>query len=120
MKAFSGVPAAVKPIVEAAHRTVKAVAPGADVIACGHDKPKAVSMMWKLVRYVGGDVVVTLGTFTKHSSLFFARGAELDDASGLLEGGGKKLRYITLRTPADAERAAVKDLLRQAFALLDA
>jgi hypothetical protein len=75
-------------------------------------------MMWKLVRYVvGGKVVVTIGTFTKHASIFFAHGSELADARGLLEGGGKSLRYITLRTPADAKRADVKAIVRRAFAL---
>jgi hypothetical protein len=78
-------------------------------------------MMWKLARYAAhGEVVVTIGTFTKHASMFFARGAELGDATGLLEGTGKKLRYITLQTPADARRAGVKALLRKAFALVDA
>ena len=75
-------------------------------------------MMWKLARYlIEGKIVVTIGTFTKHSSMFFARGSELEDPSGLLEGTGKKLRYIALRTPADASRAAVKKILRDAFAL---
>jgi hypothetical protein len=74
--------------------------------------------MWKLLRYlVDGEVVVTIGTFTKHSSMFFARGAELDDAGSLLEGTGKKLRYVTLRAPADARRAEVKNLVRKGFAL---
>ena len=31
----------------------------------------------------------------------------------------KNLRYITLRTPADAKTAAVKALVRQAFALVE-
>ena len=39
------------------------------------------------------------------------------DGSGILEGAGKKLRYVTLRTPADAARAAVKRLVRNAFRL---
>lgn len=75
-------------------------------------------MMWKLARFaVAGKVVVTVGTFTKHASMFFARGSELADEHGLLEGTGKKLRYVTLRTPADAKRPAVKAVLRQAFGL---
>ena len=73
--------------------------------------------MWKLVRYMrDGKMVVTIGAFTKHASMFFARGAALDDERGLLEGSGKSLRYITLRTPADAQRADVKRLVRSAFA----
>lgn len=76
--------------------------------------------MWKLVRYaVDGEVVVTIGTFTKHASMFFARGSELEDTRGVLEGMGKKLRYFTLRAPADAKRAAVKEAIRNAFALAE-
>lgn len=118
MKALPELPAAVRPIVEAACRAVKTVSPKAEEIPCAGKQPRSASMMWKLVRYaIDGQVVVTVGTFTKHSSMFFARGAEIDDGGGPLEGTGKKLRYITLRTPADAKRATVKDVLRKAFAL---
>jgi hypothetical protein len=76
-------------------------------------------MMWKLARYaVDGEVVVTLGTFTKHATLFFARGSEIEDELGLLDGTGKSLRYITLRAPGDAKGAALKEILRRAFALV--
>jgi hypothetical protein len=50
-------------------------------------------------------------------SLFFRRGGELDDEIGLLEGSGNA-RFIRLRTPADAERPAVKRLIRNAFKTL--
>ena len=114
----ANIPPAVRPIIEAARETVRSVAPEAEEVACRAKRPRSPSMMWKLARYViDGTVVVTIGTFTRHSSMFFARGSELDDGSGLLQGTGKKLRYITLRTPADARRAAVKKVLRQAFAL---
>jgi hypothetical protein len=112
------VPSPVSAIVRAARETVRVVAPEAEELACETEKPRSPSMMWKLVRYViNGEVVVTIGTFTKHSSMFFARGSGLDDEHGLLEGTGENLRYITLRTPADAKRAAVTDVLRKAFAL---
>jgi hypothetical protein len=116
---LAAVPAAVGPIVRAARQVVRSVAPeGAEEIACAGKRPRSPSMMWKLVRYAVGDkVVVTIGTFTKHASIFFSRGSELADARGLLEGGGKNLRYITLRTPADARRAEVKAIVRRAFAL---
>jgi hypothetical protein len=113
------VPAAVRPIIEAARKTVRAVAPDADEIACQAQKPRSASMMWKLARYaVDGEVVVTLGTFTKHATLFFARGSEIEDELGLLDGTGKSLRYITLRAPGDAKGAALKEILRNAFALV--
>jgi hypothetical protein len=112
------VPPAVRPIVQAARRTVKAVAPSADEISYRGQPPRSSRYMWKIVRYaVDGANVVGIGTFPKHSTLFFYRGRELDDGSGLLEGSGKDSRFITLRAPADAERPAVKQLVRKAFEL---
>ena len=52
---------------------------------------------------------------TDHANLYFYRGVDLDDGTGLLQGGGKLMRSITLRKPADAERAEVKSLVRKAF-----
>ena len=54
---------------------------------------------------------------TDHANLYFYRGVVLDDGSGLLQGGGKEMRSITLRTPADLEHPAVKRVLRKAFSL---
>jgi hypothetical protein len=104
--------------VQAARRTVKAVAPTATEISYQSQAPRSSTYMWKLVRYaVDGGNVVGIGTFPKYATLFFYRGRELDDGTGLLEGGGKDARFIRLRTSADAERPAVKRLLRQAFRL---
>ena len=112
------VPPTVRPIVQAARRTVKAVAPKADEISYQSQPPRSSTYMWKIVRYaVDGENVVGIGTFARHSTLFFYRGRELDDGSGLLEGSGKDSRFITLKAPADAERPAVKRLLREAFKL---
>ncbi len=112
------VPPAVRPIVQAAIRTVKATAPGAEEIPYRMAQPRSKSMMWKLVRYaVEGEPVVGVGTFTSHSAMFFYRGRELDDGSGLLQGSGKDTRFVTLRSPADAEKPALKRLVRAAFKL---
>jgi len=112
------VPPAVRPIVEAAIHIVKATAPGAEEIPYCMAQPRSKSMMWKLVRYaVDGEPVVGVGTFTGHSAMFFYRGRELDDSSGLLQGSGKDTRFVTLRSPADAEKPAVKRLVRAAFKL---
>jgi hypothetical protein len=74
--------------------------------------------MYKIARYaIAGADVVGVGTFPSHATLFFYRGRELDDGSGLLQGGGKDSRFITLRVPADAEKPAIKRLVRQAFKL---
>jgi hypothetical protein len=112
------IPPAVRPIVQAARRTVKAVAPKADEISYQSQPPRSRTYMWKIVRYaVDGANVVGIGTFARHSTMFFYRGRELDDSSGMLEGSGKDSRFITLRTPADAERPAVKRMVRKAFKL---
>jgi len=114
------VPPAVRPTVAAARRMVRAEAPSAREIAYRMEPPRSISMMWKLVRFaVGGANVVGVGTFTKHSALFFYRGRELDDGSGLLQGSGKDARFITLRSPADVDRPAVKRLVRKAFKLAE-
>jgi len=39
----------------------------------------------------------------------------MDDPDGLLEGTGKGMRHVKLREPNDADRPAVKRLVRQAF-----
>jgi hypothetical protein len=110
------VPSPVRRIVKAAITTVKEAAPKADEIVYRSQAPRSKSAMWKLVRYaVDGANVVGVGTFTDHSTVFFYRGRELDDASGLLRGSGKDSRFLTLSSPADAERPAVKRLVRQAF-----
>ncbi|MDQ2942818.1 MAG: DUF1801 domain-containing protein [Candidatus Dormibacteraeota bacterium] len=112
------IPPKVRPTVEAAIRTVKEAAPNANEIAYRSQPPRSSRAMWKLVRYtVDGANVVGIGTFPSHSTLFFYRGRELDDGTGLLQGGGKDSRFITLRGPADAGRPAVKRLVRKAFKL---
>ncbi|HZQ49698.1 MAG TPA: DUF1801 domain-containing protein [Candidatus Dormibacteraeota bacterium] len=115
---LKNVPAAVRPIVAAARKTIRATAPKADETAYQSKPPKSASAMWKLARYsVDGEEVAGLGTFARHSTIYFYRGRELDDPQGLLQGSGKDTRFVTLRTPSDAEGAAVKELVREAFAL---
>jgi hypothetical protein len=115
---LKNIPPQVRPTVKAAIKIVKEAAPKADEITYRSRPPRSSSAMWKLVRYaVGGENVVGIGTFSNHSTLFFYRGRELDDKSGLLQGTGKDSRYVTLRGPADAEQPAVKRLVRHAFKL---
>ena len=107
-----------KATIAAARRVVKAAAPKAEEIPYKMAEPKSSRTMWKLYRYaVGGANVAGIGTFPDHANLYFYRGVALDDGSGLLQGGGKEMRSITLRTPADAERPAVRRMVKKAFAL---
>jgi hypothetical protein len=115
---LENLPAAVRPTMQAARKMVKAIAPRAEEIAYQGGRPRSRTFMWKLARYSSsGANVVGIGTFPDHSNLFFYRGRELDDGSGLLVGRGKEMRSISLRTPADVDKAAVKRLVRKAFQL---
>jgi Domain of unknown function (DU1801) len=115
---ISEVPAAVRPIVEAAIKTIREVAPDAEEIGYDMAPPRSKSMVWKLVRYaVDGENVAGVGTLTAHSMIFFYRGRELDDGTGLLQGGGKEMRFIRLTSAADAGRPDVRKMVEKAFKL---
>lgn len=110
------IPPRVRPIVRAAIKAVKDAAPKATEIPYEMVQPRSSRMMWKLVRYaVDGANVVGVGTFADHSTLFFYRGRELDDGTGLLQGSGKDSRFVTLRAASDVARPEVKRLIRKAF-----
>src|ERR1700704_7111005 len=84
------IPSATRPTVQAARRTVKAIAPKAKEIAYQSQPPRSKSAMWKIVRYaIEDEPVVGIGTFATYATLFFYRGRELEDPSDLLEGSGK-------------------------------
>lgn len=50
----------------------------------------------------------------RHVNLGFYYGSELPDPDGLLEGTGKLLRHVKLRSLEDLRRPAVRDLLEAA------
>jgi hypothetical protein len=49
----------------------------------------------------------------KHVNLGFYYGAELPDPDGLLEGTGKLLRHVKIRSKEDLQKPAVRALLQQ-------
>lgn len=51
-----------------------------------------------------------------HVMLEFSRGAELPDPDHLLEGDGKKRRYLKLTVPTDLKRKKVKEFVLLALA----
>lgn len=52
-----------------------------------------------------------------HVTFGFHRGAALPDPQGLLEGTGKSMRHVKIRTPADLERPALRELVNAAAKL---
>lgn len=108
----------VRPIVEAARRMVKAIAPNANETPYQSRPPRAASAMWKIARYaIEGANVVGVGTFPKHSTLFFYRGRELDDGTGLLQGSGKDTRTSFLTAGRSASAGVRNVMKRKAFKL---
>jgi len=60
------------------------------------------------------DVVVSVAAYPKWVTLFFMKGADLPDPSGVLQGSGTRVRSVRL-VPADVlHSAAVQGLLRLA------
>ena len=51
-----------------------------------------------------------------HVNLGFYHGASLSDPVGLLEGSGKKLRHVKLRSAAASKSPSITALLREAIA----
>jgi len=113
------VPPRVRPVVKAALDSVRKAAPkSAAEVLYRSSQPRSKSAMWKLVRFTGGGAnVIGVGTFPAHATIWFYRGRELDDGSGLLQGSGKDSRFITLRSAADAQKPEVRTLVRRAFKL---
>ena len=60
------------------------------------------------------DQVVYVGVYAKHINLGFYRGAQMDDPDGVLEGRGKQLRHIKIRSQADLGTPVIRDYLRRA------
>jgi len=57
-----------------------------------------------------------VNAFTSHINVGFFRGAELSDASGLLEGTGRFMRHVKLRPGEDVDATALTKLIEIAYA----
>ena len=55
-----------------------------------------------------------VGVYAKHINLGFYWGAQMDDPEGVLEGSGKQLRHIKIRSQADLGTPVIRDYLRRA------
>jgi hypothetical protein len=72
---------------------------------------------WGQPWYVGTDLVFLVGAFSHHVGIEFWRGTTLRDPHRLLEGTGKNLRHVKVRTTAEATDPALIQLLREAIRL---
>lgn len=60
------------------------------------------------------DGVFHIAVYAKGVNLGFNQGATLADPSGILEGAGKQIRHIKIRTPKDLARPEIRAYVRWA------
>lgn len=60
------------------------------------------------------EAFISIAAYPKWITLFFLHGVQLHDPEGLLEGSGKQIRSIRLKTAADINRPEVEALIAQA------
>ena len=72
---------------------------------------------WGHPWYVGNDLVFLVGAFAHHAAVEFWRGTSLKDPHRLLEGTGKNLRHVKLRSVEAATSPEMVGLLREAIRL---
>ncbi len=72
---------------------------------------------WGVADYTFGGTgrgFITIGPQKGYVNLYFMDGVDLDDPDGLLEGSGKRLRHVKIRTSEDLKKRALQSLIRQA------
>jgi hypothetical protein len=80
----------------------------------------AVSLGWKNVRYGPrtpmrmDEIIVVVNPMRDRVNLNFGDYETLPDPEGLLEGTGKGIRHVKIRSEADLKRPGLKALLRAA------
>jgi hypothetical protein len=60
--------------------------------------------------------VISIAIYPRWVTLFFLHGTDLDDPRGLLEGTGKQVRSIRLKSPEDLDRPDVREFIDAAMA----
>jgi hypothetical protein len=72
---------------------------------------------WKIPSFDSDGTVCGFMTGREHVTFIFLRGAALPDPEGLLEGTGKSVRHVKVRTAADVKKPALKKLIVEAAKL---
>ena len=64
---------------------------------------------------VGDAAFAYVNAFKAHVNVGFFHGAEIADPEGLLEGTGKFMRHVKLRSEGEVDTAALKKLIETAY-----
>jgi hypothetical protein len=73
-----------------------------------------VVLLYGATERVIADGICNIGVFTRHVTLGFPRGTDLEDPAGVLQGTGKAMRHITVKKLSDLDRPEIRAYLRQA------
>lgn len=102
----SAKPVSMKKVADRAEEVIRRAAP---LLRVEHH--------WGHPWWVGTDLVCAVGYFSQHAAIEFWRGSTVPDPEHLLEGTGKNLRHVKLRTLKDASSAGLRRLVQRAVAL---
>jgi hypothetical protein len=72
---------------------------------------------WRIPTFEKKDPFCFFMVGKNHVTFGFHDGTSLEDPEGLLEGTGKNLRHVKLRTLGDLERKSLKNLVKAAASL---
>ena len=104
----------VQEVARGARKLILAAVPEAD---------EMVDLPARVIGYGYGqnykDLICTIILSKGGVKLGIVGGATLPDPNGLMEGAGKKHRYVVLNEPADLKKAGLKELIRQKAALVN-
>lgn len=98
---------ALRPALEAVRRLVAELHP--DAVEAASRKER--SVWWGFGAAKMKTAYAWAMPHARHVNFGFFQGASLPDPEGLLEGTGRALRHVKLRTPEQAGRSAVRDLV---------
>jgi hypothetical protein len=99
----------VRRIARRLRQLVRAELPGAE---------ESVYLGWRVAMYRDGREVCGIGPLKGgYCNLYFMRGAELADFADLLEGAGKGMRHVKVRSLAGLPDEPIKELIRAAHRL---
>ncbi len=74
------------------------------------------TIKWGCPCYVGAANVCSIMAFKSHVNVAFFQGAKLADKASLLEGTGKGMRHVTVRSLKDLPTKKLAALVKQAAA----
>jgi hypothetical protein len=101
-----------RPLIEQTRAVIKLLMPQAN---------EQVNMGWGVINYLAGskmsDMVVAIAPHWTYVNIQFADGVDLPDPAHKLEGTGKRMRHVKIRTSDDLQNHDIRRLLGEAARL---